>query len=242
MASVRSVFPAGHPCHILQHGAGARSLFRKDKDRYVYLQLLREAGETHGLSFDGYCLMSDHIHLIAIPAGEDSLERGLRWLQRAYAGYRRGSYGGGGRLWRTPLCCSLAGGPDRWKALAYAEVNPVRAGLCAAPEDYGWSSARAHLDSDKPHLLLRLGTWALEWDAVTWRTALGRMGGDYLFWRRLREATRTGGPLEAARTSACLEWRSGQFFRSRSRAMAAKAAAAGRSGPAPAQARLDFGA
>ena len=31
------------------------------------------------------------------------------------------------------------------EVLAYIELNPVRAGIVERPEDYEWSSARAHL-------------------------------------------------------------------------------------------------
>ena len=36
------------------------------------------------------------------------------------------------------------------KALAYVEMNPVKAGMVAEPWDYPWSSVHAHLRGDDP--------------------------------------------------------------------------------------------
>jgi len=48
-----------------------------DGDRVAYLGLLREQCEKRGVRVLGYCLMTDHIHLVATPAREDSLN--LAW-------------------------------------------------------------------------------------------------------------------------------------------------------------------
>jgi putative transposase len=239
MPGVRSVSEASDPCHILQYGAGSRRLFREDRDRYVYLQLLREAGARHGIRFDGYCLMDDHVHLVAGAEDEISLLAGLRRARRLYAGYLKDSTGGSGRVWRGQHWCRLTSAPVRWQALAYIEMNPVRTGLCTAPEDYWWSSARAHLETGRPFLPLQQDRWQLEWDAATWGAALRRMGRDYFFWRRLRTATSGGIPLGAGRSGSPIEWLAPAEARFIGRA--AKAAAAGQSAPALAQGRLDFG-
>lgn len=239
MPGVRSVSYASDPCHILQHGDGSRRLFREDRDRYVYLQLLREAGARHGIRFDGYCLMSGHVHLVAAADDENSLEAGLRGARRLYAGYLRDSSGDSGRVWRGQHKCCLTSGPARWQALAYVEMNPVRAGLCVDPGEYWWSSARAHLGTDRPFLPLQQDRWSLEWDAVTWGAALRRMGSDYLFWRHLRAATRRGILFSAERSALTLEWLAPAGARPIGRAV--KAAAAGQSAPTLAQGWLDFG-
>jgi putative transposase len=39
----------------------------------VYLQLLREYGERYAVRWWGYCLMSNHVHLVAVPMKENAL-------------------------------------------------------------------------------------------------------------------------------------------------------------------------
>jgi REP element-mobilizing transposase RayT len=38
-----------------------------DADRIAYLELLRQYSELYRLSLLGYCLMSNHVHLIVVP-------------------------------------------------------------------------------------------------------------------------------------------------------------------------------
>jgi putative transposase len=52
-------------------------IFFKDQDRVEYLNLLREQGDRFGVKFLAYCLMTNHVHLPAIPESKDSLARGI---------------------------------------------------------------------------------------------------------------------------------------------------------------------
>ena len=62
------------PHHVTQRGNGRRFVLDGDADRTIYLKLLRENIVLYGVALIGYCLMSNHIHLIAIPHKVDGLE------------------------------------------------------------------------------------------------------------------------------------------------------------------------
>jgi putative transposase len=64
---------AGLPQHITQWGNNREDVFFVEGDRVAYLGLLREQCEKHGVRVLGYCLMPNHIHLVATPAREGSL-------------------------------------------------------------------------------------------------------------------------------------------------------------------------
>lgn len=236
----RAISP-GYSYHVNQRGSDQRPIFREDRDRFIYLSLLREAGEMHGLSYEGYCLMTNHVHLIAIPEAPDSLHLSLKRAHSAYARYFHASYGGRGHFWQARYFSCILSGPYRWRALAYVEMNPVRAGLAAGPEDHAWSSAGAHLELGRPYLPLRLEEFRRDWDAATWRTALNLMAGDYPFWKGLRESTQTGRPLVPEETLIRLEGELGRSLRPMKRGPKARAAAAGQSAPTQAQKWLEFG-
>jgi putative transposase len=231
----------GYSYHVTQRGLGQRPVFREDRDRYIYLSLLREAGERHGLSFEGYCLMVNHVHLIAVPGAPEALHRGLQWAHAAYARYFRTSHGCGGPIWQARLLSCVLGGPYRWRALAYVEMNPVRAGLTSRAEAHAWSSAGPHLELGRPYLPLRTEEFGQEWDAVTWRTALQAMTADYPFWKRLREATEAGRPLAPEETLTRLEEELGGDPSVMRRGPRSRVAAAGQAAPGQAQSRLEFG-
>ncbi len=58
-----------------------------DDDRYVYLELLGVQGAKYGLHIDGYCLMTNHVHVIGTPAKEDSLAKTLGRTHFLYTQY-----------------------------------------------------------------------------------------------------------------------------------------------------------
>lgn len=58
-----------------------------DEDRRVYLQLLQEQAAKYDLEVLGYCLMSNHVYLVAIPHKEDSLAKGMGRTHFRYSQY-----------------------------------------------------------------------------------------------------------------------------------------------------------
>lgn len=58
--------------HITQRGNNRQDVFFVDDDRFVYLELLKEQAEKYGLEIQGYCLMSNHVHLVAVPNSEQA--------------------------------------------------------------------------------------------------------------------------------------------------------------------------
>ncbi|UCF16578.1 MAG: transposase, partial [Phycisphaerales bacterium] len=58
---------AGCPHHVTQRGNNRQDVFFVDDDRRVFLSFLAEAAERFELVVDGYCLMTNHVHLVATP-------------------------------------------------------------------------------------------------------------------------------------------------------------------------------
>ena len=78
MARIARVILPGYPHHVTQRGVRSLPVYFKDADRLEYLRLLKEQGERFGLRYIAYCLMTNHIHLIAIPA--DKWKTGTPYL------------------------------------------------------------------------------------------------------------------------------------------------------------------
>ena len=72
---------------MTQRGNGLRVIFHSEADRTVYLQLLREYGERYVVRWWGYCLMSNHVHLVALPMKEMRSQTLLRLAHSDYARY-----------------------------------------------------------------------------------------------------------------------------------------------------------
>jgi putative transposase len=82
----RIVLP-GIPHHVTQRGNRRERTFFEDGDYALYLDLLADAAERARVEIWSYCLMPNHVHLIAVPGDEDGLRRCFRFVHRHYTGY-----------------------------------------------------------------------------------------------------------------------------------------------------------
>ncbi len=89
--------------------------------------------------------MPNHVHLILVPADEFGLRDALGEAHRRYTRMINFRAGWRGHLWQERFHSFVMDERHLIAAARYVERNPVRARLCARPEDWPWSSARAHL-------------------------------------------------------------------------------------------------
>jgi putative transposase len=150
MARLARVVSPDTPHHVTQRGNARQFILETDTDRLVYLDLLRRHGALHGLGLLGYCLMSNHVHLIVVPARHDSLRLALKHTHGRYAAYFNARFASSGHVWQGRFYSCPLDLPHLWAALRYTELNPVRAGMVADPAAYHWSSAAAHCGDDLP--------------------------------------------------------------------------------------------
>jgi putative transposase len=190
----RIVVP-GLPHHITQRGNGRQDVFDVDSDRLLFLDLLAEYSHRYRLEIWGYCLMSNHFHLIAVPLEENSAARTLRRLEADYARYLNVRRRAPGHLWQARFYSAPMELPACWCALAYVERNPVRAGIVEQAEAYPWSSAAARLQCGWLPPWLRLAEWSRVWTPAEWLALLGNQSADQSIGRQLQEATLSGHPL-----------------------------------------------
>ena len=147
------------PCHITQRGVDRRETFSSDQDRTTYLRLVHENLQDAAVRILGYCLMNNHVHVVAIPAREDSLSILFRRVHGRYAQYYNAHSGRSGHLWQNRFFACMLSESHLWAALAYVERNPVRAGMLENAADYEWSSAAAHLTGSDNSGLLDMQWW-----------------------------------------------------------------------------------
>jgi putative transposase len=69
---------SGVPHHITQRGNNRQLVFLSPADQPGYLDPLVRRAPSFGTRILAYCLMGNHIHLIAIPQAEDSVARNPR--------------------------------------------------------------------------------------------------------------------------------------------------------------------
>jgi len=161
----RLVIP-GHPHHVTQRGNRRQPVFFRDADYQAYLSLLSEWAGRAGTEVWAYCLMPNHVHLILVPSHEDGLRATLGEAHRRYTRMVNFREGWRGHLWQERFHSFAMDEPHLLHCARYVALNPVAAGMVAHPEDWRWSSARAHASGRddgvvrvRP-LLDRIGDWA----------------------------------------------------------------------------------
>jgi putative transposase len=203
MARFARAVAVGFPYHVTHRGNRREDIFFCDEDRWRYLRLLREYSAANGLEIWAYCLMSNHVHLLAVPARPDALARGVGLTHRRHAQAINTRQKWTGHLWENRFYSTALDEAHLWAAVKYIETNPVRARLAGQAEEYAWSSARAHVLGEADALLSAgrpfpapdvVGDWG-DWlaqglaeeavERLRSRTRTGRPCGDASFVTRL---------------------------------------------------------
>ena len=142
--AARQVFP-GIPHHVTQRGNRRQPTFFCEEDYALYLKLLRFWCARAGTKVWAWCLMPNHVHLVLVPSNQDGLRAALAETHRRYTWQINRREGWQGHLWQSRFASAPMDEAHVHACVRYVELNPVRAGLVEGPEDWRWSSARAHL-------------------------------------------------------------------------------------------------
>ena len=207
MARLRRLVLPGYPYHVTQRGNRRSQTFFEDSDYELYRDLLGEAARKAGSEIWCYCLMPNHVHVIVVPADEDGLRRTFADAHRRYTGFVNARHRWTGHLWQGRFGAVVMDEEHLGHAMRYVSLNPVRARLVEKPEDWRWSSVRAHLAGEDDELvrvapaLERYGSFA---------AFLGTPAAAEDAWRSLRRSETSGRPLGSAAWVASIEARTGR--------------------------------
>ena len=212
MARMARLVVPGHPHHVTQRGVRRMEVFLQPSDYQDYLSLISKAAKKAGTEIWAYCLMPNHVHLILVPSHEDGLRATLGEAHRKYTRMINFREGCRGHLWQERFHSFAMDESHLMACARYVELNPVKAGLVKQPEDWQWSSARAHLCGEddalvtaKP-LLARIPDWQ--------RFLAGGVSEAEL--KALHMHTKTGRPLGVKEWIEKLENETGRYLKPKS--------------------------
>jgi putative transposase len=204
--------------HITQRGNNRQDVFLSSADRDRYLEILAAHLDHRRVSVLAWCLMTNHVHLVAIPPAKESLSLALGQAHSQYALEWNRQKGQVGHLWQNRFfSCSLETSRVL-TAIRYVERNPVRACMVKEPWDWPWSSTAAHIGTRTADPLLdpewrnwTVGARLGNWDSDTWRETLAEQAGQEV--EAIRRATQAGEPFGQEAFLAELESDSGKRLR-----------------------------
>jgi putative transposase len=84
MARLARLVIPGLPHHVIQRGNRRQQTFFNDGDYAAYLELMAEWCREESIEIWSYCLMPNHVHLIAVPKRAHGLRRAIGEAHRRY--------------------------------------------------------------------------------------------------------------------------------------------------------------
>ena len=145
MARLPRLCLPGVPQHIIQRGIDRQACFLSEKDFVAYAYWLDKSAREYQVAIHAWVFMTNHVHLLVTPLTEEGSSRMMQSLGRDYVRYFNHTYERTGSLWEGRFKSCLVDAEDYLLVCQrYIELNPVRAGMVAAPEDYTWSSYKAN--------------------------------------------------------------------------------------------------
>jgi putative transposase len=160
--------------HVTSRGNDRRPIFFDDDDRVMFFAILSRVLGRAWWACHSFCLMTTHFHLL-VQTHDESLSFGMQRLNGEYAQSFNRRHGSSGHLFQDRFFSEMVVTQSHGlEVVRYIARNPVRAGLCDAPEDWKWSSHAATLGRRRPPPFLTT-SWVLELFGDDIELARGRL-------------------------------------------------------------------
>ena len=133
--------------HVMARGVNKQPIFEEGADYRRFLDVMAECKKDGGFRLHAYCLMENHVHLLIESLEMDAIVRLFRRLGGRYVVWFNKKYGRTGHLFQDRYTSEPVGDDAQFlSCVRYIVQNPVKAGLCQSPFEYGYSSAREYAE------------------------------------------------------------------------------------------------
>ena len=136
--------------HLIFKGNFSQPIVGDLDERRELQRRLGAAARKYDVIVLAFCCMDTHVHLL-IRVGTGDVSKAMQELIGGYARWRNFRHKVRGNLFRSRFWSKLVRNDGQLLVTArYIELNPVAAGARWNPEDWAWSSCRAHLGRARP--------------------------------------------------------------------------------------------
>jgi len=128
--------------HVLNRGNARKDVFHKKEDHAAFLALMMEAKERLPMRVLGWCVLTNHFHMVLWPHNDGDLSQWMQWLMTAQVRRYHRHYHSSGHVWQGRFkAFPIEEDEHLWTVLRYVERNALRANLVRRAQDWRWSSA-----------------------------------------------------------------------------------------------------
>lgn len=165
----RQLSPSG-VYHIMVRGIDKMQIFPSSDDNLHFLAIL-DFVENENFEILGYCLMGNHVHLLAKTdkGKSDQMELAMKSLGVRYVNFFNSKYQRVGTLFQGRFVSQPVATVGYFlRVLRYIHNNPVAAGMVQNPADYPYSSYQDYF-GERQTVLCRVHTeYALQLRPLDW--------------------------------------------------------------------------
>ena len=143
MVSRKRITKGGIVYHALNRANGRLRIFKKEGDFVAFEKILAQGIDRFGMRICGYCIMSNHWHMLLWPPDDDSMPAFMHWITVTHTKRWHAAHGttGIGHVYQGPYKSFPVQSNQRYfKTLQYIEANPLRAEIVTDLADWQWSS------------------------------------------------------------------------------------------------------
>ncbi|HET6871462.1 MAG TPA: transposase [Sporolactobacillaceae bacterium] len=151
-------------------GANKQEIFHDDGDYRRFLDTLEKYKEVSGVDVFGWCLMTNHVHLL-IREGDEPISTTMKRLAVSYVGYYNLKYHTTGHLFQDRFRSeNVESHRYLMTVIRYIHQNPIKAGMVKRAEEWKWSSCLGYYNKkvypkgllDKKYILSLFSADAVE--------------------------------------------------------------------------------
>jgi REP element-mobilizing transposase RayT len=130
--------------HIVLRGINRQDIFYDDDDFQRFLETIEQKKSESQFELYGYCLMSNHVHLL-VREKSDKISRIMSRIGTSYAWWYNRKYDRSGHVFQGRYSSECVE-DDTYllTVIRYIHNNPVKSKIVKEAEDYRWSSIHAY--------------------------------------------------------------------------------------------------
>jgi putative transposase len=147
--------------HVLNRSVRQQTIFERDFDYQVFLDIMEETRALYAVRILAYCVMPTHWHLVLWPERDRDLSDFMHRLTTTHARRWHGFHhtDGAGPLYQGRFKAFPVETDEHfYRVCRYAERNPLRAGLVSQAEAWRWSSL---WQRQQEQSVVQLSAWPL---------------------------------------------------------------------------------
>ena len=126
--------------HVMTQGINKNYIFDNSNDIVYYINKMEQLTREQKIEILAYCIMNNHVHLLIRTNEIGELSKYMQRLNMTYGKYYNKKYNKVGFVFRDRYKSeAIYTESQLYNCIKYIANNPVKAGICKAPEEYPYS-------------------------------------------------------------------------------------------------------